>query len=156
MSDFHDEDLSELERRMREKLLPAGSEPVRSRLSEEDQRIAAKLMGRSNAERISNAREGRRVRVAPVRITYEWYWFRVNGGYSGEHYYWRINRVENGSQRVKHASGSSVDSLEETLEELRNKGIHVVDANTELEGRPSRKNTSKRKSFAERFGGVGR
>lgn len=132
MSDFHIEDLSELERRMRAKLLPAGSEPVRSRLSEEDQRIAAKLMGSDNARRVASAREGRRVRLAPVVTVVEYWWVQSRDLRPSE---WHIEVKVNYRREEKH-TGTDPDELEDRLAEYRRRNIVTKEAR--LEGHPNR------------------
>jgi hypothetical protein len=42
---------------------------------------------------------------------------------------WRINRVENGRQRVEHREGYLEEDLHEAVRDLRAKGFYVADAN---------------------------
>lgn len=119
MSDFDDEDLSELERRMRAKLFSTGSEPVRNGLSEDDQRMARRLIGADNAARIANAREGRRVRLAPVVTTVEYYWVHTRDALPD---YWHIDVKVNYRREEKH-TGTDPDELEDRLAEYRRRNI---------------------------------
>ena len=147
MSDF-DED--EAARRLAAKWEVGKARPINplAGFTDEQKRMAERFAGRDNARRIANAKEGRRVRIAPVRVTYEWYWFRYGGGYSNEHWCWRVNRIENGHQREQHAEGTDPEQLEEVLTALREKGIVPVDANGDLEpAKPKGPTVSKRKAI---------
>ncbi|WP_062225692.1 hypothetical protein [Aureimonas frigidaquae] len=120
MTNLDDEDLSELERRMRAKLFAVSSRRIgHSVLSEDDQRIARRLIGADNAARIANAKEGRRVRLAPVITTVEYYWVRTGDLRPDE---WRID-VKVNHRREEQFQGIDPDELEGRLAEYRRRNI---------------------------------
>lgn len=182
----HDDDLSDLERRMRAKLLGGSEINPPDRLSEEEQRIARKLfadrpdpsgpktgsvgqqstskpavkfsqeeakiaerlLGHDNARRLSAAKEGRRVYVAPVRVTYEWYMFQAGAYRDDQSWHWRINRLENGRCVEAYATGSYFEELNEAVNALKSKGVYVHDANLDRGPPTTRKPVpSKRKAI---------
>lgn len=110
----------ELERRIRAKFF-SGGEREAPRMSDEDQRMAERLVGRDNLQRIANARDGRRVRLSEVRVHYEWYWIDAGPGLMSS---WRINRIENGRQSF-YASGYDDEGLTTELFKLRNSGART-------------------------------
>lgn len=171
MSDFDEIELEALEQRMREKLNPEAprkgglsaaelemarklvSGPAKSNaygLGEQEYMMARRLLGSSNAERLGRAQEGRRVRLAPVVVTIEWY--VVPGGYGPD--IWHYDRVVNGRKETdQHASGVDFDDLNQRLAEFRKRNIHVRKITLEGEKREPPRPVGQRKSFAERFGG---
>lgn len=151
MSDFDDADLSELERRMRAKLQPpSGPLAVRNGMSEDDQRMAEAFLGKDNARRIANAREGRRVRpLPPPQIHFEFYW--IPGDYTHGRL-WRINRVENGRHRVEYKMGHIDADLVDELAKLQAKGHRILDGSLNPAApKPKAPKVSKRKQILKQL-----
>ncbi len=118
MTDISDD---ELERRMREKWF--GSEraaPFKPVLSAEDQKIASKLMGKSNAQRL--AKSERPFRYKPVVVVAEFYERPETG--------WRIDVIEDGERR-SHRSGMTEGECLRELRQLESKGATVRRFETE-------------------------
>lgn len=140
----------ELERRMRRKLFlngPSGRGDT-VKLSYEEQRIAHKLFGRENTERLRchQQEDGRRFRPKPVLIHYEFYWFDTPGGGVRN---WRVNRVENGRQE-QYQWGSNVDELNACLKDVRAKGYRTKEVVMGFQGdrrRQPEASTSTRKAI---------
>ena len=87
----------------------------------EQRRMAEKLLGRDNVERLQHAKEGRRFRPAPVQVHYEY--FEVPGDiYAPARF--RIVRVENGRQE-DHPWNAFETTMEDEVKRLREKGFTV-------------------------------
>lgn len=148
MSEAIELDEGELERKMRRKLFLDGKSSRGQSLNEEERRIAEKLLGKDNTDRLESRRpDGRRFRPVPVVIIYEYWW--VNGSqYSMGG--WRMDRVENGRRTDHNYTGD----IAVEINRLRAAGFTVKEI--KIEGAPSLSTPprpcSKRKSFSERFG----
>lgn len=86
----------ELERRMRAKLLTGRPTPAREGLTDQQRRIAERLIGVDNVQRLERQDGTRRFRPTPVRVHYEYWWVAGTNLYPGG---WNIARVENGRQQ---------------------------------------------------------
>ncbi|BAS00624.1 hypothetical protein BV133_3030 [Blastochloris viridis] len=141
------DDDAELERRMRAKLF-GGARPAAPGLSEEDQRIAAKLLGADNAERLARRRVGDRpFRPVPVRIHYEYWHQKVDYDPDG---WWHIVRIEN-SKQFKHEW--SHEDINAEIAALKAKGFTVREFRIGFEPREKdRKPTSVRREILKRIG----
>jgi hypothetical protein len=143
----------ELERQMRRKLLLNGvsTRSAGQGLSADDQRIAAKLLGRDNAERLAARKSAKPFRPSAVIIHYEVYWVHETSHTLGR---WCINRVENGRPEPHYWPSYSGD-VQAEVAALRRKGFTVKQLKIEgappLFDKPAEK--SHRKTFGERFGG---
>lgn len=147
--DREDDELKALERRMRAKLFAC--EPT-SRLTEEERRMAEKLIGWSNAERLQRHNGGRgKFRPTPVRVHYEYYFIPPDDCYwhprEGR---WKIVRVENG-RTLDHQW--THDTFEAEIAHLRSKGATLrefrVGPQTPQKQAPK---VSKRKELLEKIG----
>lgn len=140
MTEISDE---ELERRMRAKLFSAdfcGNDP--SKLSETELKIAAKLMGKSNAQRLAHSDRPFRYR-APV-ITAEYYHTPDGEFHCGG---WCLDMIEDGLRR-KVIQRGSWQSVSLKIRELDQKGIPVRRFETErmaVEAQRHKTNANSRK-----------
>lgn len=82
-------------------------------------RMMEKLLGRDNAARLQNQKEGRRFRPTAVIVTYEFY--RMH---DGAYHNWRINRIENGRQEIHLQRLDEAECRSEVIA-LRAKGFTV-------------------------------
>lgn len=118
MTEISDE---ELERHMREQWFGSrSSKPSKPVLSDEDQQIAAKLMGKKNAQRLATT--DRPFRIKPVVMIAEYYDHPVNG--------WRIDVIEDGERR-SHRHNMMEDQCMRELRKLEQKGATVRRFETE-------------------------
>ncbi len=118
MTDISDE---ELERRMRAKLF--ASEPSGKggpKLGATELKIAEKLMGKSNAQRLAHS--DRPFRYKPVVMVAEFYEHPYNG--------WRIDVIEDGERR-SHMHGMTEGECLRQLRILESKGASVRRFETE-------------------------
>ena len=153
-----DDELAELERRMRRNLFFNGKSN-RSGLSEEEQRIAVKLLGKSETERLQKRRNNSRpfkpkrpivvaeyYEVPPMQTTW--------GGFAGGG--WRIDVRENGVVRNSRVGMTREECLS-IVGRLERRGVQGKPIVTEwMKQNPSCQNAppaTKRKSFDERYGG---
>lgn len=123
MTEISDE---ELERRMRAKLFSAdfsGNDP--SKLSETELKIAAKLMGKSNAQRLAHSDRPFRYRT-PV-VTAEYYHTPDGEYHRGG---WCLDMIEDGVRR-KVIERGSWQSVSDKIRELDAKNIPVKKFETE-------------------------
>lgn len=125
--DTEEQELAELERRMRRKLLLDGPSSRGDKLSDEERKIAEKLMGRENAERRQNWRGDRPFRPKPVFIHYETYQMPGSLYFSGRKV---INKVENG-RASEHQWRE--DNFDTEVARLRKEGFEVRHVMTERE-----------------------
>lgn len=125
--DDDDKEMEELERRMRRKLLLDGPSSRGDKLSDEERKIAEKLMGRENAERRQNWRGDRPFRPKPVFIHYETYQRPGSLYFSGQMV---INKVENG--RASEHEWQE-DNFDAEVARLRKEGFEVKHVMTERE-----------------------
>ena len=109
----------ELERRMRRKLLLSGPSHRGQQLDETERRMAEKLIGADNVERLQNRRSERRFRPTAVHVHYEYWWFEGSDYHAGGY---RIVRVENGRQ-IDHKR--EYRNLHDEIAALRKKGFSV-------------------------------
>jgi hypothetical protein len=117
--------LAELERQWRQKLDVDNYK--KAALSDEEMRIAEKLVGRDNAERRKNWRGDRPLRLKPVLIHYETHWIpgdRYLGGRMA------ITRIENG-RATDHKWQE--DDFDAEVDRLRKAGFTVRHVITERE-----------------------
>lgn len=141
----------ELERRMRRKLFFNGPSSRQQKLSDVEQRIAEKLIGKDNTDRLQKRRPDHRpFRPAPVSVHFEYYW--LDGGqYSMG--CWKIVRIENG-RSTDHEWQH--DDFNAEIAMLKRKGYavreFVVGAVASKSSKPAA--TGNRKTFSERFGAL--
>lgn len=134
MNDF--DDLEDLERRMRRKLLFDGSSSRGSKFSPEEQAIADKLISKDDIRRLerreANPRHGgarpKRFRPTPVFIHYEYWWINGDQHSLGG---WRMARVENG-KRTGHRYTSDIET-----EIIRLKAAGFTVKEIKIEGAPT-------------------
>lgn len=107
------------ERRWAAKLLAGRTE--KARYSDDDLKVARKLFGSDNAERMKRTRDGRQVRMVPVVEKVEWYWWRTGDLRPDE---WRIERIVNG-RKEEVFRGTEMTALRGKLAEFRRLGISV-------------------------------
>ncbi|MCI0998943.1 hypothetical protein HWD97_02485 [Ochrobactrum sp. C6C9] len=122
MTDISDE---ELERRMRAKLFASGTGKDAPKFGADDLKIAEKLMGKSNAQRLAHSDKPFRYR-APV-ITAEYYHTPDGEYHRGG---WSLDMIEDGVRR-KVISCGSWQSVSLKIRELEAKNIPVKRFETE-------------------------
>lgn len=123
----------ELEQRMRRALFLSGPSNRGQQLSETERRMAAKLIGTDNVERLQNRRPERRFRPIPVRVHYEYWWFEGSDYHAGGY---RIVRIENGRQ-IDHKREHK--NLQDEIAALRKKGFSVREVTIGLQSPAVRK-----------------
>lgn len=148
----------ELERQMRRKLFLNGPSNRGQSFTDEEQRIAAKLLGSSEAQRLQNRRDNSRPfkPKAPLVVA-EYYevppmetsWSSFGGG-------WRIDVRENGV--VKNSrEGLDREECLKLIAGLSRRGVQIKPIVTEWMKRNTVQNKAApavaRKSFTERYGG---
>lgn len=122
MTEISDE---ELERRMRAKLFGSGTVKDAPKFGADDLKIAEKLMGKSNAQRLAHSDRPFRYR-APV-ITAEYYHTPDGEYHRGG---WSLDMIEDGVRRKVISSGSW-QSVSLKIRELEAKNIPVKRFETE-------------------------
>lgn len=126
-SGHHDEiSDDELERRMREKWFSAEFRGTGvPKLNDDEQKVAAKLLGKENANRLANS--SRPFRYRPKLVLAEYYEVPPDGLMNGG---WRIDVIE-GGERQDHRHGMSEQQCMRELRELSDKGALVKKIETE-------------------------
>lgn len=150
MTELSDE---ELERQMRRKLFLNGpSSRSDAGFTDEEKRIAEKLLGRDNAARLQRrpVSAGARFRPAPVSVHYEYWWVESSVTAVG---WWRIDRIENG-RAIEHEWHGDFDT---EVARLRKAGFTVREFRrgpVGAAGTPTGHKQASRKTFTERYGSL--
>lgn len=122
MTDISDE---ELERRMRAKLFASGTGKGGPKLGADDLKIAEKLMGKSNAQRLAHSDRPFRYRASVITAEY---YHTPDGEYHRGG--WSLDMIEDGVRR-KVISCGSWQSVSLKIRELEAKNIPVKRFETE-------------------------
>lgn len=120
-------------------------------LSGEEVKQAEGWIGAANVRHLANDRPDRPRRIAPVRIVFEYYRTPEDCHKTSR---WRLNRVVNGRPEFFGEYQFDEDLIAE-IKRLKLKG-ETVNASTKHLDMPSRKQSGRKKSFQERFGGLSR
>ncbi len=149
MTDFDEDDFAALEQRVRLVLFGGANAPSVPRLTEEERRIAERLLGSVNADKLARARSDRPVRVVPVHEVVLW-WVVPSGDLRPDT--WRIDRTINGKVEES-LSGNDFDDLQSRLAEFRRRNIETRQFRRDQEcqalaSRPPRK------PFGDRYGSL--
>ena len=147
MNDEDDENLIALEEMARRALFGGKAVGSRPRLTEEERRIAARLMGTANADRLAMAEWGRPVRLVPVQEWVEW-WIVESGDLRPDA--WHLDRIING-RREESFRGTDFEELAGLLADFRRRNVETRRFRRVLDS-PAEKLRPSRKSFSERFG----
>lgn len=142
----------ELERQLRQKWFGGDSAPARPVYSEAEARLARRWFGSDNADRLGRAKDGQRVRIAPVVEKVEWWWVRSTDFMPDE---WRVQRIVNG-RKEECESGRDPQVLSRILAEHRRRNIPCLRVRLDADKLQEAKQApARRKSFQERFGNIG-